>query len=127
MSLKIKGIVPPKTNGTDYSQHLQAKQVVGTVDAVKIQKDKSGNEISKQVLTSEQILVNPGVLVTKDRHLSLWVSAGRTLSDHDFGSYRFDVGLTVPTDPEYLTQAYEFGTGWVSDRIEETIKTFKGY
>jgi hypothetical protein len=112
---------------TDYESHLASKQIVGNVEAVKIQKDSSGKEISKQILTNEQILLNPGVLVNKQRHLSLWVSGGRTISDGNYGSYRFDVGLTVPCDPEYLQEAYEFGTDWVSEKIEATVKEAKGY
>jgi hypothetical protein len=130
MALKMQS--PPQakseTNGTNYQEHLSAKQIVGNVLAVKETKDPVTKQVvSQQILTNEQILLNPGVLVSKPHHLSLWVSGGRTISDGNFGSYRFDVGLTVPTDPENLSQAYEFGTEWVSEKIEATIKEAKGY
>jgi hypothetical protein len=83
--------------------------------------------VKQQVLTNEQILLNPGVLVSKPHHLSLWVSGGRTISDGNYGSYRFDVGVTVPCDPENLNAAYDFGTEWVSEKIEATLKEAKGY
>jgi hypothetical protein len=103
--------------GKDYTQHLQTKPVAGEVSTSK----SSGGAIIAESLGETQTL-NPGVF---SDGMSITVEGGRTLNLGNYESARIGVTITVPCSKDTLDDAYTFATQWVSDKIDEAVKTAK--
>jgi hypothetical protein len=98
MGLKVqKGVTKDPVPVADYSEHLGTKPVIGTT-------------------TAEKLLKKEPV-------------PGSHKSTSDLGHYesaRIGVTITVPCEKDTLNEAYEFGSSWVSEKIEEAIAEAKG-
>lgn len=111
-----------KIHKSDYSKHLISKPVEGNVLVEKVQKPNGDSAI----VSIQDVTVNPGILVSKQKHMELEVGGGRTINIGNFESARIQVSVRMPTDPENLMMAYEFATNWVSERIQEATKDVQG-
>lgn len=119
MSLKM-GVKPPK--GVDYQSHLtekplQAKPVTGMVSTSK----SVGKEVVAESQAETQTL-HPAVFTNG---MAITVEGGRTINLGNYESARVAVTITVPCDKASLDDAYQFATNWVSEKIEEAVKTAK--
>ena len=121
MSVKSSGVDKKSPGPVDYGEHLGTKPVVGSVSVQKMAMGKAvaGTPISEtQLLHKGVFSMTPGMSIT--------VEGGRTLNLGNYESARIGVTITIPCSHDSLGEAYEWGTSWVSDRIEEAVKQAKG-
>jgi hypothetical protein len=116
---KQTSLVPPK--GTDYSKHLASKPIVSMET---MEKSIKGEPIPF-ASTGETVTQHPGIF-TQQPGMSISIQGGRTLNLGNHESAKIGVIITVPCDATSLTDAYEWATTWVSDKIESAIKDAKG-
>lgn len=112
------------TLGVDYGfgdSQMAVKMVKPVKGVVTTQVKHSGDAIPSE--KEEEEVINPGVFGSG---MQIAVEGGRTLNLGNFESARVNVTITVPCDPDTLNEAYEFATGWVSDKLEEAVKAAKG-
>jgi len=115
MSLKIsgKGIA----TGKDYTAHLQTKPVSGAVSSSK----SASGQVIAETLGESQVL-NQGVFMDGT---SITVEGGRVLNLGNYETARIGVTITVPCTKDSVEEAYDYATKWVSDKIEEAVKSAK--
>lgn len=116
MALKMSGKSAVKT-GVGYQQHLQSKPVTGMVSTSKA---VQGKEIATSL--SETETLHPGVF---SNGMSITVEGGRVMNLGNFETARVGVSITVPCSKDSLEEAYEYATTWVSEKIEEAVKSAK--
>lgn len=124
MALIVKNmVVASKPVPIDYSSHLGdqvVKPVSGQVTIEKTVKKQTFGGVSQS-----DILVK-GVIVPTNKHFMITVEGGRTMNLGNYESAKIGVSITVPCEPENLDVAYEFGSEWISAKIEEAVKQVKG-
>lgn len=113
MGLKMSGGV--KT-GVDYGSHLHTKPVTADVTTSKSVKGQQIAEGSKSEVAHQGVFTD-GTYIT--------VEGGRTLNLGNYESAKIGVSVTIPCNKDSLDEAYEFGTKWVSDKIDEAVKLAK--
>lgn len=122
VALKMGGGGGEKPNsGVSYAKHLQpsvAKPIVGMATT---QKTSGGEPLPGGIEESET--VHPGVFTDG---MSITVEGGRTINLGNYESAKIGVSITVPCDKDTLNDAYDFGTEWVSSKINEAITMVKG-
>ena len=116
MALKLKN--PPK--GVDYQSHLGPKQTKPISGMVATSKSVAGEQIAASV--SESKTLNPGVFTDG---MSITVEGGRVINLGNYETARIGVSITVPCTKDSLNDAYEYATQWVSERIDEAVKSAK--
>lgn len=130
MALKMNGkVAPPKPTLQDYGQHLKDDKEVIPVQAQVMTESKKDLKSEFKLESSTEVTAHPGMFVSKPLHFMVGVEGSRTINLGNYESARIGVTLTVPCDPEHLEAAYEFGSDWLSGKIEEVesaIKTAKG-
>jgi hypothetical protein len=121
----LKGLVKKpevaKPVAVDYGTHINSKPITAMVTS-----EKKGAGQEWPGATGEAVTLHPGVFSKKQTGMSITVGGGRTLNLGNYESARVDVSVTVPCDPDSLNDAYEYGSDWVSDKIEEAVKAAKG-
>ena len=122
MALKLgsqTGVGKPKkvpAHKADYTQHL-TQPVTGMVSEVKT---VSGAQVASTL--SETQTLNPGVF---SDGMSIRVEGGRVINLGNYETVRIGVTITVPCTKDTLNDAYEFGTTWVSSKIDEAVAMAK--
>jgi gamma-glutamyltranspeptidase len=57
--------------------------------------------------------------------MAITVEGGRVMNLGNYETARIGVSITVPCSTATLDEAYNFGTTWVSEKIEEAVKAAK--
>jgi hypothetical protein len=113
MGIEFKGAGAYPTGKTNYEQHLVSKPVVASTS---IEKKISGQSPGP-VGTTE--VINPGIFATEGVLCSVTVGGGRTLNLGNYESARIEVSITIPCNAKLITEAYDWGTDFVSKKIED--------
>lgn len=111
----VKGLDGGK--GKDYSAHLQTKPVTGIQSSSKSQSGEVIAESLGETLTLNEGVFTDGTLLT--------VEGGRVINLGNYETARIGVSLTVPCTKETLDEAYQYATGWVSEKIDEAVNSAK--
>lgn len=124
MGLKINGqkSVSLGDKKPDYTGFLDVVPVSAQTSTVKTIK---GQEVAGTHSSKEEV-VNKGVYIEPSELLRIGVEGSRTLNLGNFESAKIGVTLTMPCTKETLGDAYDWATNWVSDRLEEAVKSAKG-
>ena len=103
--------------GKDYTAHLHSKPITGMASSSKSQ---AGQVIAETIGESETL--HSGVFTNG---MSITVEGGRVINLGNYETARVGVTITVPCTKETLDEAYNYATGWVSDKITEALKMAK--
>lgn len=120
-----KGVVdmglnmPPSEvkTGINYGQHL------GSVTYKPITASTSFEKKGSPAVDAKSETIHPGVAT---KGMSIAVEGGRTINLGNYESARIGITITVPCEMDTLTEAYDFATQWISEKIEEAVKAAKG-
>lgn len=129
MALKISGKSVVKGLGQqDYSAHLGtpqktvSKPIIGIVSKEK----KKGTEPSVGPVGESVNVGDQNIFVSKPNAIIVVVDGGRTLNLGNYESAKVGVSISIPCDFEKLEDAFDFGSEWVSAKIDEAVKEAKG-
>lgn len=115
------------SSAVDYGAHMNDQKVVPVTTSVSIEhldKNKKLDPVKSKLGETE--VLHKGVFSPKASGMVISVEGGRTMNMGNYESARIGVTITVPCDMETLPEAYEWATDWVSEKMEEAVKTAKG-
>lgn len=56
----------------------------------------------------------------------VYVSGSRTVNLGNYEAAKITIGVTLPCHKEKISDSYEAASSWVSDRLEQAMKTVEG-
>jgi hypothetical protein len=121
----IKKPSPEKKGPVSYDDLFETQPVQGSVVVQQQTKEQKAAGHPGTTIKNENYIIHPGVFVSKQTHCRLGVEGGRTLNIGNFNSIRIGVTLDMPSDPENLDQAYNFGTTWIGEKIMGEMKSLE--
>jgi len=116
MALKITGVGKKPGFAHDFADHLEAESVKAHTMV------KPTKNLPESV--KEESLSAPLSIPYTDLH-HIEIGAGMTVNLGNYESGRVDVRIRIPCSKDDLASSYEWGTKWVSDRMEEEVKNMK--
>jgi hypothetical protein len=114
-----------KNKPNPYAEHLSSTAVNATTTTTKVTSKGAGVKEEKLMSSVDEQLSKGLVVATKELH-KVEVGGGMTINLGNYESARIDVRLTVPCTKEELTEAYDWASDWVSERIQKAVKDAKG-
>ena len=104
---------------TDYSKHLVSTPITSTTTVEKLTKGQGSGPLGNSKIE------HPGVFNTKNSGCSIAVEGSKTLNTGNYTSARIGVTITIPCDPQLIYEAFNWGSDFVSQKIEEVEKGVK--
>ncbi len=121
--MAIKGLpkLPIPPTGIDYSEHLVSKPVTSEITVSKS---------TKGVVTDEKVkpttVEHPGATTPYGTGMIITVEGGKTVNLGNFNSAKIGVSISVPCNMASLEDAWDFGSNWVSKKIDEAVAEAQG-
>lgn len=116
---------PAKEGQSKYASHLGAQSAPLAVTKPSGSVTITGTTLPKNVPASQNPEV-AGWMATDGPSAMLKVGGGKTLNLGDFNSVKVYIEVSLPCSPQALNEAYDFGTNWVSEKLEEAEQAIQG-
>lgn len=114
VKLKDKALKKWTQKSSEYESHLMSSEITASMT----QEEKIGEMVMKK----EKIQTLAHATIPAEKLIRLEVQGGRTVNLGDYNSGKFSVSLSVPCTKDDLTDAYDWATSWVSEKITEAVK-----